>query len=81
MKNNYWKCTTEDISRKGGNVKMTHKDYLEGILDSKRWGLKEIEIQHRIFIAEHEVKTKMLRESINSIERQLQDEEKIGQAT
>jgi hypothetical protein len=52
-------------------LKVTHEEYLKQMLKSKKMELEHVEIDHRIAIAEHNVKKKMLYEQINSIERQL----------
>ena len=54
-------------------MKISHKEYLEQQLISKKMELKEVETQHRINLAEFEVKKGMLRGQIDSIELQLQN--------
>lgn len=52
-------------------MKLTDREYLQQILKSAKIELKEIEIKHRIAIAEFNVKKEILQKQIDSIEFQL----------
>lgn len=50
---------------------ITHKEYLENILYTRKLELEEAEIKHRVFKAEIEKEKELLRKQINSIEAHL----------
>lgn len=52
-------------------MKLTHEQYLNRVLASKRMELNELKIKHRVEIAEYNVKLDMLNNQIYSIENQL----------
>lgn len=55
-------------------MKVTHDEYLKRTLRTKKMELTNLNIEHRIAIAKHEVKKDMLQKEIDSIERQLSKE-------
>lgn len=54
-------------------MKISNKEYLERILSSNKMELKELEIKHRIAIAEYNTKRELYQNQINSIELQLEE--------
>lgn len=54
---------------------ITHKEYLELMLRSKKYALDELNVSHRINIATYEAKKDMLFKEIHSIEMQLESEQ------
>jgi len=54
-------------------MKISNKEYLEKILSSNKMELKELEIKHRITIAEYNTKRELYQNQINSIEMQLEE--------
>ncbi|MBU9711081.1 hypothetical protein [Evansella tamaricis] len=56
-------------------MKISHEEYLKQLLQSLQSELNHLDIEHRISIAEHNVRRKMIMGQINSIERQLNNSE------
>ena len=56
-------------------MKMTHKEYLENMLYTKKLQLREEEVQNRIHIAENAIRYEFLNNAIESIEKQLKEHE------
>ena len=54
-------------------MNISHGEYLEQKLKSKKLELEQLKINHRINIAAFEVKSEMLNKDIDSLERQLED--------
>ncbi|MGD6898615.1 hypothetical protein [Bacillus infantis] len=52
-------------------MKLSHEDYLNQKLISKKLELDNVLLEHRIAIAEFNVKREMLQSQIDSIDRQL----------
>ncbi|MBY9081221.1 hypothetical protein KIH86_24035 [Paenibacillus sp. HN-1] len=52
-------------------MKISHEEYLERTLKSKRIELENLNIMHRVAIATYEAKKEMLQKEMDSIERQL----------
>lgn len=52
---------------------MTDRQYIEGMLLTKRYELEECHVKHRIHMSTHEMEKKMLYEHIHSLEKQLGD--------
>lgn len=62
-------CEIERVSE----VKISHEEYLKRIVHSKKMELENLNISHRIAIAEYETKKAILNKDIDSIEAQLND--------
>lgn len=52
-------------------MNISHHEYLESILESRKMELDEVHIKHRIDIAVYETKISLLNKQIDSIELQL----------
>jgi hypothetical protein len=50
---------------------MDHSEYLKRILATKKIELENVNIEHRIIIAEYKTKKELLQELIDSLEKQL----------
>ncbi|PZD95217.1 hypothetical protein DNH61_11700 [Paenibacillus sambharensis] len=54
-------------------MKISHEEYLKRVLFSKQLQLENLNIAHRVAIAEYEKEKTMLHKDINSLENQLND--------
>lgn len=52
-------------------MKISHDEYLKRTLRSKKVELESLNVNHRISIAEYEVKRQAITDQIDSIEKQL----------
>lgn len=54
-------------------MQISHQEYLENQLYSKKMELKETDCQYRVVVAEFRVKREFLNNQIDSIEKQLSE--------
>jgi hypothetical protein len=50
---------------------ITPEQYLRNVLQSRKWELETAKMNHRIYLAEHDITVKLLQEQIDSVENYL----------